>query len=146
MKVSEDLSWTPTKAEAEMWTETTYTAKFKAKVFTLTVATNNTTDSNQSYIFDITGDAVDGTHIHLEIALGAQDSKTIVGLPAGTYRITDQQGWSWRDSAQSKTVTITDTAPEIQVFHYAAANVNEIYWLNGYGNEQIPGGTARKKK
>ena len=112
-------------------------AVWEINLFNLTIKTNNTVDTNQSYIFTVTGTAVDGTEINLQVVMGANDEQKIVGMPAGTYTVADQQGWSWRYDHQSQERTVyTDVVADFS-YTYNKMTDTKIYWLNGYGNDQI---------
>ena len=91
-------------------------------------------DTNQSYVFQVAGTGLDGTKIELEVVLDANDSQTIVGLPAGTYTITNEQGWSWRYEAKTAQKDVHATT---EVVEFSYTDSQKIYWLNGYGNQQI---------
>ena len=70
--------------------------------------------------------------------MGANDEQKIVGVPAGIYTVADQQGWSWRYEHQE--IKERDvTTDQVADFNYTYSKMLEtrIYWLNGYGNQQI---------
>lgn len=114
--------------------EVTLYAVWEVKTFKLEIETQNNIDNDQTYLFTVEGEGLNGQEIKIVIALGAKDKKSISGLPAGTYTISDQQKWSWRYSPQSKTVSFTDSAPEKQVFTYNSMIPDKVYWLNGYSS------------
>jgi len=54
-------------------------------------------DSNQTFIFHVTGDPLDGsTDIDLYITINGAGSETIYNLPYGNYTISECTDWSWR--------------------------------------------------
>ena len=112
-------------------------AVWEINLFNLIIKTNNTVDANQSYIFTVIGEAVDGTQINLQVAMGANDEQKIVGVPAGTYTVADQQGWSWRYDHQTQTQNVYNDVVVDFSYTYTKMIDTKIYWLNGYGNEQI---------
>ena len=107
-------------------------------------------DENQSFIFTVSGTPLDQNEvtITLTVAMGANDVQKIVNLPAGTYTITDQQRWSWRYSSQSVEDNVhTDVVVDFN-YTYSQMVPERVFWLNGYGNEQLlmmPTETKRKK-
>ena len=114
-------------------------AVWKLNTVSLIIRTVNTVDNNQSYIFDVTGRSLDGEeNIKLQVVLAANDEQTIVGLPAGTYTVADQNGWSWRYEHMSAEKDVHSTTV-IAEFGYSYNQMlsEKVYWLNGYGNEQI---------
>ena len=80
-------------------------AVWELNTFSLTIVTNNTVDTEQTYLITVNGSTVDQEEIKLVIAMNAQDSKTISDLPAGEYTVSDQENWSWRYNKQSQSVT-----------------------------------------
>lgn len=59
-------------------------------------------DPNQGYIFNVTGP----DNQSFKVSVEGNGSVTIVGLPFGTYTVTEQTGWSWRYTAEQGTATI----------------------------------------
>lgn len=121
-------------------------AQWEIRTVSLTITTNNAIDTNQSYIFTVTGNTVDGRSVSLTVALGANDRQRIVNLPAGVYTIQDHQTWSWRYASQSITHDIySDTVVDFN-YTYSQMLPERIYWLNSYGNEKLKDDPARRKK
>ena len=121
-------------------------AQWEINTVSLFINTHNEIDANQTYIFTVKGEAVDGRHIELTVALGANDSQKIVNLPAGTYTISDQPGWSWRYAHQTDKHDVhADTVVDFN-YTYQQADQTNIYWLNGYGNEKLKVNTNKRKK
>ena len=116
-----------------------YTAMWKVSKFDLTIITNNIVDDNQNYLFDVSGKAVDDTEVSLTVVLGAKDSQTIVGLPAGDYTVSDRQGWSWRYASTKQDVKYEQAETHTRTFTYTAVMEGKIYWLNGYNYGIQPG-------
>lgn len=112
-------------------------AVWTMNLVSLTIRTQNTVDTNQSYIYTVTGAAVDGTRIELTVAMGANDVQRIADLPAGKYTISDQQGWSWRYAHQSQEEDVYTNILVEFTYVYQEMLAAKIYWLNGYGNERI---------
>lgn len=75
-------------------------------------------DANQSFIFNVTGGAINQ---EIKVTVQENGSATIVGLPVGSYTVSEDGKWSWRYTAvedgnatlsaasHDATVTITNT-------------------------------------
>lgn len=109
-------------------------AVWEINTVSLTIRTSSL-DTNQSYVFQVEGTGLDGTGIDLKVILDANDSQTIVDLPAGTYTIRNEQGWSWRYEVKSETKDVHAATVVAEFSDWQ--NTAKIYWLNGYGNQQI---------
>ena len=109
-------------------------AVWEINLVSLLITTENTVDGSQTYVFDVTGTGKDGTDVRLQVAMGAHSQKKIVGLPAGSYTISDENGWSWRFDHQSETHDVLDTTYIVE-FDYTYDHMNgKTRWLNGYSN------------
>ena len=109
-------------------------AVWEINTVSLTIRTRSL-DTNQSYVFQVEGTGLNGTGIDLKVILDANDSQTIVDLPAGTYTIRNEQGWSWRYEVKSETKDVHAATVVAEFSNWQ--NTAKIYWLNGYGNQQI---------
>ena len=141
---------TPVKAENEVWTSTTYYAKFEYDLADLTITKSGTQaiDENQSFIFHV--DGVVGTrteNIHLTVVINGDGKKTIRDLPIGTYTVTEDNSWSWRYTPDQKEIEITLTAtPNNEVtFSNARASAPTTDNPNGSGVWKWLNGCAYKK-
>ena len=91
------------------------------KTCTLTITKSGcftTMDANQSFIFDVTGGEIAQ---NIKVTVQGNGTATIVGLPVGSYTVTEDGDWSWRYTAvedgnatlsaasHDATVTITNT-------------------------------------
>ena len=123
----------------------TFYAVWERSLVDLTIKTRNSIDTEQSYIFTVTGQTVDHREVKLTVVLGANDKQTIVNLPAGVYTIQDQQGWSWRYDSQSKDAPVYTNVVVDFNYTYEKMIDTKIYWLNGYGNEKIKQDTKKRK-
>ena len=74
---------------------------------------------------------VRGRYANVEVILVGTDSVTIRDLPAGTYTVTEQSAWTWREAALSAQRVELTTQDETVTFDFGA--IDRIYWLNGYG-------------
>lgn len=129
-KVSDDLHYTPTKGENDVWTNVTYYAKFEHDVTTLTITkegANETLDPGQSFIFIVKGENLPTNG--LKVTVTGNTSVTIGGLKVGsTYTITEVSDWSWRYTAEPVT-----TDPLVANGNNVTV-VNErpnVLWLDG---------------
>jgi len=67
-----------------------------------------TTDENQSFIFNIKGTDEDTKHIDMNVVVNGNASAVVKQLPIGTYTVTEIVGWDWRYDTTSATAE-TDT-------------------------------------
>lgn len=57
----------------------------------------DTKDQNQSFLFCVDGKKGTVTeNIHLTVSITGNGSVTVKNLPVGTYRVAEQEEWSWR--------------------------------------------------
>ena len=129
--LSEDVKYVPTKENDAAWVDgTTYYAKFELDVADLTITktgTINPYDTNQSFIFRVTGP----NNFSLDVVINGTGSVTVKDLPIGTYTVTEITEWSWRytpDGGAEKSVTLG--AGNNEVIFNNTRNGN-IYWLAG---------------
>ena len=121
-------------------------AQWEINTVSLYINTHNAIDANQTYIYTVSGTAVDGRSIRLTVAMGANDSQKIVNLPAGNYTISDQPEWSWRYAGQTVVHDVhTDVVVDFN-YTYSEATVENHYWLNNYGVELLQVNTTKRKK
>ena len=93
-------------------------------------------DENQSFIFTVTG----SNGFTMQVVINGNGSKTIKGLPSGTYTVTEDTNWSWRyePAAASQTVTAKDIQNGKATVNFANDRAEESdgtgtdwKWLNG---------------
>ena len=94
------------------------------KTCTLTITKRGCEDANQSFIFDVTGPKT------MQVTVQENGTAKIVGLPVGTYTVTEDGNWSWRYKADGPgEVTLS------AVNHDAKVTINndrtDPYWLSG---------------
>ena len=84
-------------------------------------------DANQSFIFDVTGGAIAQ---NMKVTVQGNGTATIVGLPVGSYTVTEVTSWSWRytPDRQEKTVNVQDGQDITVTFHNTR---NDDKWLSG---------------
>ena len=95
-------------------------------------------DANQSFIFNVAGGEIAQ---NIKVTVQKNGSATIVGLPVGSYTVTEDSKWSWRYTANGNgsatlsaashdaTVTITNTRTATKWLsgdNYAVNHVNGI--------------------
>ncbi|MBP3301353.1 MAG: InlB B-repeat-containing protein [Clostridia bacterium] len=82
-----------------VWTATTYYAKFSALETNLTITTRSTAtaDKDQVFLFRIQGkEGTDTASVDLTVTVIGNGSVTVTKLPTGDYTITELTDWSWR--------------------------------------------------
>lgn len=93
-------------------------------------------DENQSFIFTVTG----SNGFTMQVVINGNGSKTIKGLPSGTYTVTEDTNWSWRYEPDevSKTVTAANIQNGKATVNFANNRAEESdgtgtdwKWLNG---------------
>lgn len=113
------------------WNETTPDGDpaflLHVKTCTLTIKKLGCEDENQSFIFKVTGGAIAQ---EMQVTVQENNSATIVGLPVGTYTVTEVTSWSWRyiPDLQEKTVNVQDGQDITVTFHNTR---NDDKWLSG---------------
>lgn len=93
----------------------TYYAKFERDVFDLKITKNVTgegTNLNQTFVFTVKNEANETIST---IVLKNGETKTIKGLPVGTYTVTEDTAWSWQYKAENATQTVTPDGAEAAV-------------------------------
>ena len=105
----------------------TYYAKFERDVFDLKITKNVTGEGvnlNQTFVFTVKNEANETIST---IVLKNGETKTIKGLPVGTYTVTEDTAWSWQYKAENATQTVTpDGAEAAVIFTNAYKGTN---WL-----------------
>jgi tetrahydromethanopterin S-methyltransferase subunit H len=94
------------------------------KTCSLTVTKTGAEDATDTFIFTITGNGVT-----LRVSVQGNGSQTIVGLPVGTYTVTEASGWSWRYDATSVNVTLSHTNATASVT--VQNELENDRWLSG---------------
>lgn len=122
----------PTKADTELWVETTYYAKFEYGRADLTIKKTGAQDidENQSFVFTVSGTANDGTTVNMKVVVHGNGSVTIKDLPIGTYTVTEDTGWSWRYDPEGISKEITLTADGENKVGFSNTR-RKLFWLNG---------------
>lgn len=84
-------------------------------------------DENQTFVF-----TVEGPNVNMQVVIEGNGETTIKGLPAGTYTVTEDTGWSWRYEPEeaSYTVTANDIKKGEATVTFVNTRENE-QWLNG---------------
>lgn len=106
--VSSSATFVPTKADGDLWVDTTYYAKFDWNVADLTItkkaAQGTTFDEGQSFVFHVTDD----NDVDMYVTVQGEGSVIVKDLLVGDYTVTEVTDWSWRytpDKAE-KDVTV----------------------------------------
>lgn len=93
----------------------TYYAKFERDVFDLKITKNvigKGTNLNQTFVFTVKNEANETIST---IVLKNGETKTIKGLPVGTYIVAEDTAWSWQYKAENATQTVTPNGAEAAV-------------------------------
>lgn len=123
----------------------TYYAKFERDVFDLKITKNVTGEGanlNQTFVFTVKNEANETIST---IVLKNGETKTIKGLPVGTYTVTEDTAWSWQYKAENATQTVTPDGAEAAVtFTNAYKGTN---WLTSLAKaiNTWAGGNAHEK-
>lgn len=108
----------------------TYYAKFERDVFDLKITkhvTGKGANLNQTFVFTVKNEANETIST---IVLKNGETKTIKGLPVGTYIVTEDTAWSWQYKAENATQTVTPDGAEVAVtFTNAYKGTN---WLTSF--------------
>ena len=95
-------------------------------------AANNTGNAEyQSFIFEVNGDEDNNVQIApIKVTVQGNGEVKIVGLPTGTYTVTEDSNWSWRykaNGAGNVTLNAVDHDAEVTI-----TNTREVpKWLSG---------------
>lgn len=126
----------------------TYYAKFERDVFDLKITKNVTGEGanlNQTFVFTVKNEANETIST---IVLKNGETKTIKGLPVGTYTVTEDTAWSWQYKAENATQTVIPNGAEAAViFTNAYKGTNWLTsiadvinkWLSADEVQQLPG-------
>ena len=126
----------------------TYYAKFERDVFDLKITKNvigKGANLNQTFVFTVKNEANETIST---IVLKNGETKTIKGLPVGTYTVAEDTAWSWQYKAENATQTVTPNGAEAAVtFTNAYKGTNWLTsiadvinkWVSATQIQQIPG-------
>ena len=84
---------------------------------------------NQTFVFTVQRN--DSTDAPIEVVIKGANSKTIKGLPSGTYTVTEKTDWSWRYAPDGETKTVIPNGTTAEVTFNNTLKP-EQKWLNGY--------------
>ena len=121
-----DFPGCPWKNEATEPKDAHFTIHIKS--FDLIIHKTGTVDSEQTFIFEVKKEGTDDT---IEVVIKGEGSKTIKGLPSGTYTVTEKTDWSWRYAPDGETKTVTPNGTTAKVTFNNTLKP-EQKWLNGY--------------
>lgn len=98
------------------------------KTCTLTIAKQGGADG-EPYVFDIYKD----DEKYSEVTIVGNDTQTLYELPVGNYTIVENEGWSWRYSADNGGIAaLTAQNPTGSITCTNEKNKNQ--WLNGFSD------------
>lgn len=108
-------------------TDGKYTVHVKTCTLTVQKTGWDKKDADQSFIFNVTGGEIAQ---NIKVTVQENGSVTIVGLPVGSYTVTEVTSWSWRynPDSQEKTVNVQGGPDNTVTFH----NTRTAHkWLSG---------------
>lgn len=85
-------------------------------------------DANQSFIFDVTGGAIAQ---NMKVTVQGNGTATIVGLPVGTYTVTEDSNWSWRYKANGDGKAILNADKADGTVTITNQRNDDNKWLSG---------------
>ncbi|MCI8949800.1 MAG: VWA domain-containing protein, partial [Lachnospiraceae bacterium] len=90
--------------------------------------------NDQVFLFRVTGlDEQTNSGVDLLISITGTGSKTITGLPVGSYRVEENENWSWRYQAKGETVQLSSGTPKGQVT--IVNHLSNRQWLSDEAEE-----------
>ena len=101
-------------------------------------------DANQSFIFNVSGGEIAQ---NIKVTVQKNGSATIVGLPVGSYTVTEDSKWSWRYTANgngSATLSAVNHDAEVTITNQRTATKwlsGDNYAVNHVGGIKMPQGT-----
>ena len=109
--------------------------------------TDNKVLDNQTFVFTVQRN--DSTDAPIEVVIKGANSKTIKGLPSGTYTVTEKTDWSWRyeptePNEASQQVTAGNIKDGEATVTFNNTLKHEQKWLNGYAYQANDFVTAAK--
>ena len=110
------------------------------KSFDLIIHKTGTVDPKQTFVFEVKKESTADT---IEVVIQGANSKTIKGLPSGTYTVTEKTDWSWRYDPDEETKTVTPRGATAKVTFNNTLK-SEQKWLNGYAYQPNDFVTAAK--
>ena len=116
-------------------TDHQFTVKVKTCTLTIKKSGAQAVDGGQTFLFHITGAGNDkAKQVNLNVVVSGNGSAVICGLPIGTYRVTEDEGWSWRYKAQTDPQQVVELKPnkdeDAATLNFVNDRVAE-YWLDG---------------
>ena len=116
-------------------TDHQFTVKVKTCTLTIEKSGAQAVDGGQTFLFHIEGAGNNkAEQVNLNVVVSGNGSAVICGLPIGTYRVTEDEGWSWRYKAQTDPQQVVELKPnkdeDAATLNFVNDRVAE-YWLDG---------------
>ena len=124
-----DFPGCPWKNEATQPKDAHFTIHIKSFDLTITKTVEGEVLDNQTFVFTVQRN--DSTDAPIEVVIKGANSKTIKGLPSGTYTVTEKTDWSWRYAPDGETKTVIPNSTTAEVTFNNTLKP-EQKWLNGY--------------
>ena len=132
----------PWKNEATQPKDAHFTIHIKSFDLTIKKTVEGEVLDNQTFVFTVQRN--DSTDAPIEVVIKGENSKTIKGLPSGTYTVTEKTDWSWRYNAEGgNQQTVTPRGATAKVTFNNTLK-SEQKWLNGYAYQANDFVTAAK--
>lgn len=114
----------------------TVTNTYTASTGSLTIVKDGTVNSGDTFIFNVTGTDENTSGINMNVVIPGTGSITINDLPAGAYKITEDESWAWRynctvgdvdTNEATATISATSQNPTVTFTN----TVDNPSWLDG---------------
>ena len=105
-------------------------------------------ESGEPYIFTLYKSNGNDYVPYSQITVIGNGSETVYELPVGTYKIVEDEGWSWRYSpACSGPITLSSSSSRGSLSCKNTKNENKSQWLNGFSTvvQNIYGQESKQK-
>ena len=105
-------------------------------------------ESGEPYIFTLYKSNGNDYVPYSQITVIGNGSETVYELPVGTYKIVEDEGWSWRYSPTcSGPITLSSSSSRGSLSCKNTKNENKSQWLNGFSTvvQNIYGQESKQK-
>lgn len=104
-------------------------------------------ESGEPYIFTLYKSNGNGYVPYSQITVIGNGSETVYELPVGTYKIEEDEGWSWRYSAACSAPITLSSSSSTGILLCKNTKNDNIQWLNGFSTvvQNIYGQASKQK-
>lgn len=122
---------TPKTNSDGIYVSASYYAKFEPDAVELKFVLSGG-KSGSTYLFTLSGTAANGESVSLKLAVKGGESVTVKDLPVGSYTVTADNKWNWRETV---TVSLSgDLTKENASVTVSSAASGRNQWFNGYAD------------